>query len=116
MALKAAKSPHPHRPWLGRLQPVGGIGEQGIPGTTLRLASKGLARFYDRECTMNNEVVPPLAANMNAAFKKVNGAMGVSDSAIRDMILSRIVELAKDGVYDIEELSSRTLMSLAPER
>jgi hypothetical protein len=32
-----------------------------------------------------------------------------------DLIVERIVELAKDGVYDIDELSSRTLSSLRPE-
>jgi hypothetical protein len=66
---------------------------------------------------MNTDVVPPLAANMNAAFKKVRRAIGgPADSALGDLIVSRIVELAKDGVYDIEELSSRTLSSLKPER
>jgi hypothetical protein len=64
---------------------------------------------------MRAEVVPPLAANMNAAFKQVRGAIGGSvDSALRDLIVERIVELA-NGVYDIEELSSRTLSSLRPE-
>jgi hypothetical protein len=59
---------------------------------------------------------PPLAANMNAAFKKVRGAIGGSvDHALRDLIVERIVALAKDGVYDIEELSSRTLSSLRAE-
>jgi hypothetical protein len=53
---------------------------------------------------------------MNAAFKKVRGAIGGSvDSALRDLIVDRIVALAKDGVYDIEELSSRTLSSLKPQ-
>jgi hypothetical protein len=62
---------------------------------------------------MNSEdVVPPLAANMNAAFKKVWGAISATDPALRELIVARIVELAKDGVYDIEELSSRTLSSL----
>ena len=64
---------------------------------------------------MRAEVVPPLAANMNAAFKKVRAAIGGSvDHALRDLIVDRIVEFAKDGVYDIEELSSRTLRSLNP--
>ena len=63
---------------------------------------------------MNTDVVPPLAANMNAAFKKVRGTIGDTDPALRDLIATRIVELAKDGVYDIEELSSRTLSSLKP--
>ena len=58
---------------------------------------------------MNSEdVVPPLAANMSAAFKKVRGAIGASDPVLTDLIVTRIVEPAKDGVYDIEELSSRT--------
>jgi hypothetical protein len=62
---------------------------------------------------MNSEdVVPPLAANMNAAFKKVRGAIGATDPALTELIVTRIVELAKDGVYDIDELSSRTLSSL----
>ena len=58
------------------------------------------------------DVVPPLAANMSAAFKKVPGAIGTSDPVLTDLIVTRIVELAKDGVYDVEELSSRTLSSL----
>ena len=62
---------------------------------------------------MNSEdVVPPLAANMSAAFKKVRGEIGASDPVLTELIVTRIVELAKDGVYDIEELSSRTLSSL----
>jgi hypothetical protein len=54
----------------------------------------------------------PLAANMNAAFKRVRGAIGAADPDLAELIVERIVELAKDGVYDIEELSSRTLSSL----
>jgi hypothetical protein len=62
---------------------------------------------------MNSEdVVPPLAANMSAAFKKVCGAIGATDPALTELIVIRIVELAKDGVYDIDELSSRSLSSL----
>jgi hypothetical protein len=49
---------------------------------------------------------------MNAAFKKIRGAIGTTDPALADLIVTRIVELANDGVYDIEELSSRTLSSL----
>jgi hypothetical protein len=65
---------------------------------------------------MRAEVATPLAANMNAAFKKVRGTIGGSvDHALRDLIVNRIVELAKEGVYDIEELSSRTLSSLRPD-
>ncbi len=57
--------------------------------------------------------MPPLAANMNAAFKKVQGEIGATDAALADLIVTRIVELAKDGVYDVEELSRRTLSSLS---
>jgi hypothetical protein len=46
---------------------------------------------------------------MNAAFKKVRGAIGATDPALADLIVTRIVELAKDGVFEIEELPSRTL-------
>jgi hypothetical protein len=63
---------------------------------------------------MSTDVVPPLAANMNAAFKKVRAAIGATDPVLRDLIVTRIVELVNDGVYDIEELSSRTLSSLKP--
>jgi hypothetical protein len=66
---------------------------------------------------MSAEVAPPLAANMNAAFKKVRGAIGgPDDDALRELIVDRIVELAKDGVYDIEELARRTLSSLKAAR
>jgi hypothetical protein len=40
------------------------------------------------------------------------GRFGATDPALTELIVTRIVELAKDGVYDIEELSSRTLSSL----
>jgi hypothetical protein len=59
----------------------------------------------------SEDFVPPLAANMNAAFKKVSGALG-NDPVLGDQIATRIVELAKVGVYDVEELSRRTLSSL----
>ena len=49
---------------------------------------------------------------MSAAFKRVLAAISASDPALTELIVTRIVELAKDGVYDIEELSSRTLSSL----
>jgi hypothetical protein len=66
---------------------------------------------------MRVEVAPPLAANMNAAFKKVRAAIGgPDDDALRELIVDRIVEFAKDGVYDIEELASRTLNSLKAAR
>jgi hypothetical protein len=64
----------------------------------------------------SQDVVPPLAANMSAAFKRVRGAIGATDPVLTDLIVTRIVELAKDGVYDIEELSSRTLSSLKSAR
>jgi hypothetical protein len=65
---------------------------------------------------MSADVVPPLAENMNAAFKRVRGAIGgTDDDDLRELIVDRIVELAKDGVYDIEELSNRTLSSLKPK-
>jgi hypothetical protein len=64
------------------------------------------------EKMMNTDVVPPLAANMSAAFKKVRGAIGAVDADLADLIVTRIVELAKAGVHDVEELSSRTLSSL----
>jgi hypothetical protein len=42
---------------------------------------------------MNSEdVVPPLAANMSAAFKKVRAAIGASDPVLTDLIVTRIVE------------------------
>jgi hypothetical protein len=66
---------------------------------------------------MSADIVPPLAANMNAAFKKVRGAIGgPDDDALRDAIVDRIVELAKDGIFDIEELASRTISSLKAAR
>jgi hypothetical protein len=66
---------------------------------------------------MRVEVAPPLAANMNAAFKKVRAAIGgPDDDALRELIVDRIVEFAKDGVYDIEELARRTLSSLKAAR
>jgi hypothetical protein len=52
---------------------------------------------------------------MNAAFKKVRGAIGPTDPVLRDLIVTRIVELGQDGVYDIEELSTRTRSRSKPE-
>ncbi len=60
----------------------------------------------------SEDFVPPLAANMSAAFKKVRGAIGNIDPVLRDQIATKIVELAKIGVYDVEELSRQTLSSL----
>jgi hypothetical protein len=49
---------------------------------------------------------------MNAAFKKVWKIIGATNPGAVDLIVTRIAELAKDGVYDTEELSRRTLSSL----
>jgi hypothetical protein len=66
---------------------------------------------------MRADVSPPLAANMNAAFKKVRSAIGgPDDDELRELIVDWIVELAVEGVYDIEELSSRTLSNLRTMR
>jgi hypothetical protein len=66
---------------------------------------------------MRADVSPPLAANMNTAFKKVRSAIGgPDDDELRELIVDRIVELAVEGVYDIEELSSRALNSLRSMR
>jgi hypothetical protein len=54
----------------------------------------------------------PRARTAGVSFKKVRGAIGAADPVLTDLIVTRIVELAKAGVYDIEELSSRTLSSL----
>ena len=62
------------------------------------------------------EVVPQLAANMSAAFKKVWNIIGATNPGDFDLAMNRIVELAKDGVYDTEELSRRTLSSLKPAK
>ena len=61
---------------------------------------------------MNTEEIVPLAANMNAAFKKVWKIIGAANPGDFDLVVSRIVELAKDGVRDTEELSRSTLSSL----
>jgi hypothetical protein len=58
------------------------------------------------------EVFPQLAANMNAAFKKGWKIIGATNPGDFDLVMTRMVELAKDGVYDTEELSRRTLSSL----
>jgi hypothetical protein len=58
------------------------------------------------------EVVPQLAANMSAAFKNVWKIIGATNPGDFDLVMNRIVELAKDGVHDTEELSRRALSSL----
>jgi hypothetical protein len=66
---------------------------------------------------MRADVSSPLAANRNAAFKKVRSAIGgPDDDELRELIVDRIVEVAVEGVYDIEELSSRTLSNLRTMR
>jgi hypothetical protein len=72
------------------------------------------AGFRPRQCrcrsgTMGREeAVPQLAANMSAAFKKVWKIIGTTNPGAFDLVMIRIVELAKDGVHDPEELSRRT--------
>jgi hypothetical protein len=61
------------------------------------------------------EVFPQLAANMSAAFKKVWKIIGATNPDDFDLVMNRIVELAKDGIYDTEELSRLTLSSLNSE-
>src|SRR6516165_3363605 len=46
------------------------------------------------------EVFPQLAANMSAAFKKVWKIIGAANPSEFDLAMNRIVELAKDGVYE----------------
>ena len=53
----------------------------------------------------SEDFVPPLAANMSAAFKKVRKAIG-DDPALGDLIATRIVELAKVGVYEVAVTSN----------
>ena len=48
---------------------------------------------------------------MSAAFKGVWNIIGATNSGDFDLVMNRIVELAKEGVYDTEELSRRTLSS-----
>ena len=58
------------------------------------------------------EVFPQLAANMSPAFKRVWNIIGATNPGDFDLVMNKIVELAKDGVHDTEELSRRTLSSL----
>ena len=62
------------------------------------------------------EVVPQLAANMSAAIKKVWNIIGATNPGDFDLVVSRIVELAKEGVHDTEELSRGALSSLKPAK
>jgi hypothetical protein len=78
-----------------------------VPGDRLLIAL-GRSGIVSRE-----EVFPQLAANMSAAFKNVWKIIGATNPGAADLVMDRIVELAKDGVYDTEELSRRTLSSLA---
>ena len=52
---------------------------------------------------------------MSAAFKKVWKIIGATNPGDFDLVMNRIVELAKDGIYDTEELSRLTLSSLNSE-
>jgi hypothetical protein len=81
------------------------------------LAAAGFSRTkcgcqYRIGMMSTEEAFPQLAANMNAAFKKVWKIIGATNPGAVDLFMTRIVELAKDGVYDTEELSRRTLSSL----
>ena len=58
------------------------------------------------------EIIPQLAANMSAAFKMVWKVIGASNSGDFNLVMNKIVELAKEGVHDAEELWHRTLSSL----
>jgi hypothetical protein len=99
-----------------------GAGFCGVaPATFVNFARRGgcwlMGRAkYGCQCRSGmmsrEEVVPQLAANMNAAFKKVWKIIGATNPGAVDLIVTRIAELAKDGVYDTEELSRRTLSSL----
>ena len=62
-----------------------------------------------------DEVFPQLAANMSAAFKKVWKIIGATNPGDFDLVMNRIVELAKDGICDTEELPRLTLSSLNSE-
>jgi hypothetical protein len=55
-----------------------------------------------------------LAENMNAAFKTVCRSLGVTKPGryASELIATKIVELAKDGVRDPNELSRGVLKSL----
>ena len=53
---------------------------------------------------------------MNAAFKQVWKIIGATNPGDFDLAMNRIVELAKDGVHDTDELSRRTLSSLKPAK
>jgi hypothetical protein len=57
---------------------------------------------------------PELAENMNAAFKTVCRSLGATKPSgyAVDLIATKIVELAKDGVRDPDELSRGALKSL----
>jgi hypothetical protein len=58
-----------------------------------------------RRCT------PSPRREHDRSLQKVRGAIGATDPDLADRIMTRIVELAKAGVYDVEELSSQTLSS-----
>jgi hypothetical protein len=56
---------------------------------------------------MNSEdVVPPLAANMSAAFKKVRGAIGAADPELTDLIVTSVYDI---GVHKIRREAARPL-------
>jgi hypothetical protein len=55
------------------------------------------------------EVFPQLATNMSAAFKNVWKIIGATNPSDFDLVMNS--GACKDGVYDTEELSRRTLSS-----
>jgi hypothetical protein len=59
-------------------------------------------------------IEPELAENMNVAFKTVCRSIGVTKPSryAAELIATKIVELAKDGVCDPDELSRGVLKSL----
>jgi len=61
--------------------------------------------WFGRRCA-------PTRREHERSLQKGAGAIGATDPALADLIVTRIVELAKTGVYDVEELSSRTLSNL----
>ena len=93
---------------MGNASPNGVLAGRPTPPSKDGLAAYifiGSARHeFGRLCA-------PARREHEQAFKRVSGAIG-DDPTLGDLIATRIVELAKGGVYDVEELSRRTLTSL----
>jgi hypothetical protein len=91
-------------PW--RRQSIGGSEQLPIMGQEGDgLSAPSLLSYRATRCA-------PTRRQHERSLQKGRGAIGATDPALADLIVTRIVELAKDGVYDIEELSSRTLSTL----